>query len=103
MQESERPLKKPFFVKPVLEKDIEKAGGDFAFRRGWFTLKLTSPSRRGWPDRFYARRGRIVLVEWKRPGEEPDPLQAKMHKDLRAHGVEVHWLTSLEQAKELFQ
>lgn len=94
---------KKFFQKAVLEKDIEREGCDFAFRRGWFEVKLVSPSRRAWPDRFYARAGRIILVEWKRPGEEPNAQQAKLHRELRDHGVEVHWLTSLEQAMELFK
>lgn len=94
---------KKFFEKPVLEKSIEKAGCDFAFKRGWFEVKLVSPSRRAWPDRFYARNGRIILVEWKRPGDEPTEQQAKLHKELRGYGVEVHWLDNIESAKELFQ
>lgn len=96
-------MKKPFFVKPVLEKDIEKKGCAFAFRRGWFEIKLTSPSRRGWPDRFYARAGEIILVEWKRPGEEPTETQARIHRELRDHGVKVYWFTTVEQAMEVFQ
>lgn len=93
---------KKFFEKSVLEKSIEREGGDYAFKRGWFEIKLTSPSRRGWPDRFYARGGRIVLVEWKKEGEAPTVQQAKLHRELRAHGVEVHWLDNLEAAKALF-
>lgn len=92
-----------FFEKPVLEKSIEKEGCDFAFKRGWFEVKLTSPSRRSWPDRFYARAGRILLVEWKRPGEVPDPQQEKLHRELRSYGVEVHWLDNMDAARKLFQ
>lgn len=94
---------KPFFVKPTLEKDIEAVGCAYAFKKGWFEVKLTCPTRRGWPDRFYARKGRILLVEWKRPGEEPTIQQAKLHRELREHGVEVHWLNNLEAAYDLFR
>ena len=96
-------MSKKFFEKSVLEKHIEAEGNAFAFRRGWLEFKLTSPSRRGWPDRFYVRRGVIILVEWKRPGEEPTVQQAKLHRELRDAGVKVYWMTSLEQAKEVFQ
>lgn len=96
-------MSEPWVFKPVLEKDIEKEGCAFAFRRGWYETKVTSPSRKGFPDRFYARKGRIVLVEWKRPGEEPTAQQAKRHRELREHGVEVYVLDNLPAAIELFR
>lgn len=100
-------------MKDALEKEIEKECCDWAFRKGWFECKLTSPSRRGFPDRFYARYRfnentppeswrRVVLVEYKRPGEEPTEQQAKLHRELARHGVDVHWIVSLEQAKRIF-
>jgi hypothetical protein len=94
---------KPFFERTVLEKDHEAEGRAYAQRRGWLEVKLVSPSRRGWPDRFYARRGVIVLAEWKLPGEGPTPQQAKVHRDLRRHGVAVHVFHTLEEAMEVLR
>lgn len=92
-----------FFVKSVLESEIEKAGCAYARRRGWREWKVTSPSARGFPDRFYARRGRIVLVEWKQPGEPATEQQARRHRELREAGVDVRVLDSLEAALILFR
>lgn len=94
---------KTFYQKPVLEKNIEKEGCEYAAKRGWYEAKLVSPNKRGWPDRFYARRGRIVLVEWKRPGEPATTQQLKRHRELREAGVEVCVLDNLEDAKRLFR
>ena len=93
----------PFFTKPVLEKDIERMGCAYAFRRGWREWKVTSPSARGFPDRFYARRGRIVLAEWKKEGEEPTEQQLERHRELREAGVEVVVLDSLDAAIDVFK
>jgi hypothetical protein len=94
---------KPFYQRAVLEKDHEADGKAYAFRRGWMEVKLVSPSRRGWPDRFYARGGVIVLAEWKKPGEEPTAQQLKVHRELRAHGVTVHVFHTLEEAMEVLK
>jgi len=90
----------------TLEKEVERACCDYAFRRGWFECKFTSPSRRGMPDRFFARARngirRVVLVEFKRPGETPTEQQAELHKTLREHGVEVFWISSIDQMRRVF-
>lgn len=86
-----------------LESEVERQGSDYALRRGWYEVKIMRTSKRGFPDRFYARRGQIVLVEWKRLGEPPDPQQIRRHRELRAHGVEVHVIDSLEGAHALFR
>lgn len=82
---------------------IEKPAIEFAESRGWYQCKITSPSKRGIPDRFLARRGRIILVEFKRPGKEPTAQQAVRHKELRDHGVEVHWINNLRDAYDLLR
>jgi hypothetical protein len=44
----------------------------------------------GYPDRiFWAPGGRPILVEFKAPGEVPEPRQLEVHKRLRALGYEV--------------
>ena len=95
-------MSKKFFEKPVLEKSIEREGCDYAFRRGWREYKVTSPSSRGFPDRFYARHGVVILVEWKAPGEEATTQQAKRHRELREAGVTVYVIDNLDLAHEVF-
>lgn len=56
-------------------------------------LKFTPEGDGGWPDRiFMIHTGRPLLIEFKKPGEEPEPRQRHNHKLLRRWGydVEVH-------------
>lgn len=87
---------KPFFEKSVLEiDDLEQPAKAFAERKGWLYEKVRSESRRAWPDRFLAKKGRVILVEWKKPDEEPTQQQLKRHRDLRAYGLDVRWYNDL--------
>jgi hypothetical protein len=85
------------------EIEIERPASQYAELRGWFEVKIMQASKRGFPDRFYARAGRVVLVEYKAPGEQASTQQAKRHRELRAAGVEVHVIDNLEVARELFR
>lgn len=97
-------MTKPFYEKSVKEiDDIEQPLFRFLRAHGWICEKVISLSRRGWPDRFVARKGRIVLVELKAPGKEPTQQQYKRHRELREHGVEVVWFDNLDAAKEFFR
>lgn len=97
-------MTKAVYKKSVREiDDIEQPFVDYAKMRGWICEKVISLSRNGWPDRFLARRGRIVLCEFKAPGKEPTAQQAKRHRELRGQGVEVVWFDNLEAAKEFFK
>lgn len=87
----------------LLEKEVEQPAWQFAESRGWFHDKIMRTSRSSFPDHFFARRGRIVLMEFKRPGEPPNPKQAKRHRELRAQGVEVHVVDNLDDAKRILR
>ena len=96
---------KDAFSKPksILEiDDIEKPFVKFMKSIGWICEKVVSMSRKGWPDRFCAKGGRIVLVELKAPGKRPDPIQESRHRELRAAGIEVAWFDNLADAKAYF-
>ncbi len=96
-------MTKPFFEKPTKEiDDIEQPLFRYARTRGWLCEKVISLSRKGWPDRFFARNGRIVLCELKAPGREPTDQQYARHRQLRDKGVEVVWFDNLEAAKAFF-
>lgn len=93
-----------FYQRTSLEiRDVEKPAVKYAESRGWFQCKFVSPGKDGVPDRFFARAGRVVLVEFKAEGKKPRPLQLERHAELRAHGVEVHVIDNLEDAKKLLR
>ena len=94
----------PFYMRSIKEiDDIEQSARIFAESRGWLFEKVISNSRRGFPDRFCARAGRVMLVEFKKPGKYPTKQQYIRHDELRSHGVEVHWVDTLEKAHALFR
>lgn len=85
------------------KKDVEDPLRTYCERRGWLYEKVQSLSRNGWPDRFLARKGRVVLCELKAPGKVPTRQQLLRHQELRDKGVEVVWFNDLEKAKEFFK
>ncbi|MNK37360.1 VRR-NUC domain protein [compost metagenome] len=86
----------------VLEASIEAIVIAFAEERGWFYRKVAWLGRRGAPDRLFARDGRIVFVEFKRPGEEPRLLQKREIARMRAAGIEVHVIDDVDAGMALF-
>jgi hypothetical protein len=89
--------------KPVRESAVESDIVDFAEIRGWWAAKFVSPGLNGVTDRLFIRRGRHVFMEVKRPGEEPTTQQHKRMRDMKAHGAEVYWVDSLEQARAILR
>jgi len=87
----------------ILESEIERPAHAFAKSRGWFAEKIMRTGRRGFPDHFFARNGLIILIEFKRPGEEPTLQQKKRHRELRLQGVPVFVVDSLEEAMRILQ
>jgi hypothetical protein len=85
------------------EIEVERPASAYAESRGWFETKIMLTSKNGFPDRFYARNGRIILVEYKAPDEEPKAQQKLRHKELRQHGVEVFVIDNLKDAYVIFR
>jgi hypothetical protein len=83
------------------ESDIEQKHREIAKAAGWFVEKIERTTRGGFPDRFYARAGRVVLIEFKRPGGRASKQQELRHAELRRAGVEVHIAYSVEQANQV--
>lgn len=64
-------------------------------------MKFVSPGQRGVPDRLcFFPGGKFWLVETKRPGKKPDPLQLIMHELFRKLGFEVRVISNEEQLKQ---
>jgi hypothetical protein len=70
---------------------------------GYKAFKLNPVGTNGLPDRLVVGPNRLILfIEFKRLGEEPEPLQ-QFYLDYLTecnHDVEVCW--TIEEAKEIF-
>jgi len=84
-----------------LESDIERRHRQEATIAGWFVEKIMACARNGFPDRFYAKEGRVVLIEWKRVGQRLTPQQRLRHDELRDAGVEVYVCYSIAEANQI--
>ena len=79
------------------EKTIEQYLCDAALRHGGRAYKWVSPGRVGVPDRLVVLPGgNLFGVECKAPGKTPTVLQARIHAELRALGLEVAVVDSRE-------
>lgn len=74
----------------MIEQPIEDWVCDQAEKAGWLVRKLRWIGRRSACDKFFAKDGRIVLIEFKRPKKAPSEVQLKEIQRLRDAGVEVH-------------
>jgi hypothetical protein len=74
------------------EADLQAACVRLARRRGWFARRYKGPGRRAHPDYLFIRRGIVLWVEFKIPGNEPTELQWIEIREMMAHGAVVYWL-----------
>lgn len=70
---------------------------------GWVVRKMRYIGRRSCPDRWFFRAGVLVIIEFKKKGEEPDPLQKREHKRLLAAGFKVHVVDTYKHARQLLK
>jgi hypothetical protein len=83
----------------VVERALVRAGE----ARGVLVLKLRILGRSGFPDRIcLAPAGRVAFVELKRPGEEPRPLQRRVHRLLRRRAFLVAVIDKPEDCEPFF-
>jgi len=64
-----------------LVRDLEKAG--------WFVRRIAYRGKRTATDLLVGYDGYVAFVELKDRGEIPRPDQAKEHKKMRKHGLQV--------------
>ena len=83
------------------EAQIEAAACQWAKEQGWLAYKFTSPARRSVPDRLFIKDGRVVFIEFKRPGGKLTEGQEREIDRLRKAGVEVCVCYSVQEAKEV--
>lgn len=73
------------------ESKIEQKACDLVLKYlGVVGSKLSVIGDTGYPDRvFWLPYGRPLLIEFKKPGEEPEPKQVEIHRRLRRLGYQV--------------
>ena len=87
----------------LLEKQIERSVCDYAKSIGFLVYKFTSPERAAVPDRmFITPKGKVFFCEFKREGAKVTPAQAREHERLRAQGVTVFVVDSIEKGRASF-
>lgn len=76
--------------RPLVEADIELTAVAWAKDNGVLTRKVQWIGRRNAPDRLFARQGRAVFIEFKRPGAQLRPGQAREIERMRDAGLEAY-------------
>lgn len=87
----------------MLEYAIEAPVCHVAELDGWHVRKLQYPGRKGAPDRLFLKGGRVVFIEFKRPGKIPkgETLQTRERQRILDHGGEAYFVDSIELACEI--
>lgn len=78
-----------------LESSIEKACTDYASTKGLICIKLVKII--GLPDKLFGINGRVIFVEFKRPGEVPRKIQIYWHNLLRSKGFSTYVVDNRQQ------
>lgn len=65
---------------------------------GFMTRKMNGLGNASWPDQLVIGDGFDLYLEFKRTGEDPTPLQADCHKELRRRGKQVYVVYTVEGA-----
>ena len=75
-----------------IEAVMEEVVVDDARKAGWFVEKIKWMGRRGAPDRLFIKDGRVIFIEFKRPGKGNNTStgQDKSIAALKAAGVECY-------------
>lgn len=63
---------------------------------GWLVVHLIQTNCNGIPDTMALRKGRCIFIEYKQPGEKPDPLQLYRHEQLHKAGFYVIVVDSMD-------
>lgn len=75
---------------------------DHAEPNGLIFWQIEGKSRNGVPDTLASRvAGGAILIEFKRPGEEPTEQQYLRIHELRDEGIEAWWTDSVEGYRRL--
>lgn len=68
---------------------------------GWLVRKVQWPGRRGAMDHVFAKAGRIVWMEFKQRGKEPDALQQREIERWQKAGAEVYAVSRISEGLKI--
>ena len=68
---------------------------------GWMVVKLIQTNTNGIPDLMAMRNGKVVFIEVKRKGEEPEPLQKHRLNQINEKGILAFWVDAVDQVNFL--
>lgn len=75
----------------ALEKDIEEKVKNWAEKHNFLVVKVRFAVV-GYPDRlFISPSGHTIFIEFKRPGEVPEPIQSYRIRTLKARNIPAYW------------
>jgi hypothetical protein len=86
-----------------LEKDIEEDVCKWAKDHYIRPIKLNLRFNNGWPDRMFLYGPFLVFIEFKKPGEEPEPIQLERIAELRANGQTVEVFDDAKRATDFLE
>jgi len=81
----------------VLESKIQSKITDYLTKNRFYSNKILSASRNGFPDVLAVKNGNVYLFEVKQPGEELKPLQEITIKKLNEHKEIAFCVQSFDQ------
>ena len=82
----------------MLESVIQKKTAKKAEDLGFFTRKIETPFKKGFPDRmFISPKGKLFFIEFKSSVGKLGKLQVKTIEELRVYGQTVYVVNNLEQ------
>lgn len=90
-------------TKRKLESGIQSQARGYAILRGWWCIKVETPSMNGVPDFLYLRDGEYIWIEWKKPGGGLSAIQEKRIKEMRTYGAVVYVLDNIGDAKVILR
>lgn len=82
----------------MLERTLQKKIMAALRKRGWGVWKVASEGRRGFPDLFCVRNGRVVLGEVKTPVGVVSAMQQETIRELTNYECDVYIWRSVKDA-----
>ena len=84
---------------PVVQNPVT----EYARRNGWLARRMSYIGRHGCPDTWFAKAGRVIVVEFKDRGKPLQLHQEREIKRLRKAGLTVHVIDNAEAGYALFE
>lgn len=88
--------------RPVKEKSVESRSVKYAKDLGYYSAKVKFEGKKGASDRIFIGWGDVFFIEFKRPkGGKVSGNQKVFANTMAAHGVDVFFAKTVEEAKEV--